>query len=69
MSLTAYNAGMPRPKRELPEPLHTASLRVPESVWRRVRSKAGLEGKSANEWIAEQLARLVTDATEDAGEK
>jgi hypothetical protein len=57
MSLLAYNPTMSEPE-DLDREIQR-SIRLPERLWRKVRSEASLDGKSANEWIAEQLAQIV----------
>jgi hypothetical protein len=64
MSAIAYNAPM-----STPDPLDNEiqrSIRLTERLWRRIRSTAVLEGKSANDWMVEQLERALTPAHPDA---
>lgn len=38
------------------------TVRMPEWVWRRIRSKAGMEGMSASRWMALQLEESIQAA-------
>jgi plasmid stability protein len=58
---------MPRtPKETKPaEPEHATTIRLPESLWRKLRGRAGENGQSANEYIRQLVEAAVAQEKQD----